>query len=254
MAQFKGMSQAYLSQILVKIAALEKQNKRGLLVFDLDSTLFDVSPRVEKILIEFAKDESKARKYPEHCRLLANIRTSRSDWGFQDALVRAGLDGHHPEFQKDLRDFWYERFFSDSYLQYDLPYEGAVEFVQALYKFSNTKIAYLTGRDQHRMGVGSPEILEKWNFPLRPSERAELVLKPHKSLDDAEFKKDWFLQPEAQGFDHVWFFENEPVNVHLVRKECPHVEVVFFESTHSGKAEPPIDIPRIFNFLVNHQE
>jgi len=31
-----------------------------------------------------------------------------------------------------------------------------------------------------------------WNFPLSESEKAYLVLKPEKGMDDAAFKRDWF--------------------------------------------------------------
>ncbi|MNK11903.1 hypothetical protein D3C87_299540 [compost metagenome] len=221
------------------------------MVFDLDSTLFDVSPRLERILLDFAALPENQKLFPEQVLLFKGIKTLRSDWGIVGALQRAGLDGHHPEFQEAVRAFWHKSFFSNHYLQYDVPYEGAVEYVQSLHQ-AGARIAYLTGRDVERMGTGSVEILNKWGFPL--DSKSELVLKPHRSMDDAEFKSDWFIQASQESFEKIYFFENEPVNLHRLLVTCPEVEMIFFKSTHAGKAEPPENIPAIMNFLLQHHE
>jgi hypothetical protein len=244
-------SSQLLKQILVKIEKFQIQGQRTLAVFDIDSTLFDVSPRVERILCEFASDPIYQAKFPEQIPLLKDIRTYRKDWGFQNALERAGLDGNHPELQEAVRDFWYERFFSNEYLQYDLPYDGAVDYVNAAANLG-AEIVYLTGRDIARMGPGSALTLKQWGFPLDDIQ-TRLVLKPHKSMDDAEFKTDWFGSLPEKHYADIWFFENEPVNIHHLRNQHSHVNVVFFESTHAGKAKPPEDIPKIMHFLLDEK-
>ncbi len=238
----------YLERILTEITNFEAQGHQALAVFDLDSTLFDVSPRLKKILHNFAVEPRNQALFPEACEILTKAETYRTDWGIKNAVIRAGLDQHHPEFHQALKDFWFHHFFSNEYLDYDLPYEGAVEFVQKLADIG-ADIAYLTGRDVHRMGQGSRDVLLKWNFPL-DDKQSTLVLKPQKGMDDAEFKSDWFRDIPTGRYEKIWFFENEPVNVNLVREKHPHVEIVFFESTHSGKAEAPTDLPRILNFLI----
>ncbi|UXR64517.1 HAD family hydrolase [Bdellovibrio bacteriovorus] len=240
-----------LEQILVNIQDLSHQGKNSLVVFDLDSTLFDVSPRLEKILLDFAASPLNQKRFPEQVALLKNIKTLRSDWGIVGALTRAGLDGHHQDFQDAVRAYWQKSFFSNHYLQFDRPYEGAVEFVNAVEQ-AGAQIAYLTGRDVERMGASSGEVLEQWGFPL--NEQAELVLKPHRSMDDAQFKTDWFLAAEKKNYETIYFFENEPVNLVHLAQHCPKVQMIFFESTHAGKAEPPEDLPRIMNFLLNQKE
>lgn len=240
-----------LEQILVNIQDLSHQGKNSLVVFDLDSTLFDVSPRLEKILLDFAASPLNQKRFPEQVALLRNIKTLRSDWGIVGALTRAGLDGHHQDFQDAVRAYWQKSFFSNHYLQFDEPYEGAVEFVNAVIQ-AGAQVAYLTGRDVERMGGSSGEILEQWGFPL--NEQAELVLKPHRSMDDAQFKTDWFIAAEKKNYETIYFFENEPVNLVHLAQHCPKVQMIFFESTHAGKAEPPEDLPRIMNFLLNQKE
>lgn len=241
-------SRHLLRQILVKIEKFQNLGQKTLAVFDIDSTLFDVSPRVERILLDFAADPICCRRFPEQIKVLKDIRTRRQDWGFKNALERAGLDGHHPEFQEALRDYWHLRFFSNDYLQFDLPYDGAVEYVNTVANFG-AEVVYLTGRDVERMGAGSALTLKHAGFPL-DERQSRLVLKPHKSLDDAEFKTDWFATLPQNHYADLWFFENEPVNIHHLRKRLPEVNVVFFESTHAGKAAPPEDIPRIMHYLL----
>lgn len=236
-----------LDQILSHIQSLSQQNKKSLAVFDLDSTLFDVSPRLERILLDFAAAPLNQKRFPEQILLLNKIKTLRTDWGIMGALERVGLDGKHPEFQEAVKSYWQQSFFSNHYLQFDKAYEGAVEYVNAL-KDAGAELAYLTGRDVERMGSGSLHILTEWGFPL--DERAELILKPHRSMNDAEFKTNWFVKAEENNYEVIYFFENEPVNLVHLSERCPHVKMIFFDSTHSGKAEVPADIPKIMNFLT----
>jgi hypothetical protein len=242
---------ALLSNILKQVRELHAQGAKSLVVFDLDSTLFDVSPRLERILLDFAANPINKLRFPQQVALLKDIKTERKDWGIRNALERAGLDGHHPEFQEAVFTYWHKNFFSNHYLQFDAPYEGAVEYVKRL-KELGADIAYLTGRDVERMGTGSVEILKAWDFPL--DDHAKLVLKPHRSMDDAEFKTDWFLDSSMQTYKKIWFFENEPLNLVSLKARAPSVEMIFFESTHAGKAEPPVDIPTIMNFLCHLHE
>ncbi|WP_413295104.1 HAD family hydrolase [Bdellovibrio sp. HCB185ZH] len=239
-----------IDQILVNIHSLVSEGKKCLVVFDLDSTLFDVSPRIEKILMDFALDPENIKRFPEQVSCFSKIKTAHTDWGFTNALQRAGLDGHHPEFQEAVALYWRKHFFSNDYLKYDTPNEGALEYVHEVMK-AGADVAYLTGRDVHRMEPGTTRQLQQWNLPL--NDKAVLFVKPDKAMDDAEYKTDWFLAKERQGYDKVYFFDNEPVILNLMGAKCPHVESIFFDSTHSGKAEPPPDLPRIMNFVLNQR-
>lgn len=242
----------HLRQILTQAEAHSERGDSFLAVFDLDSTLFDVGPRLQQIFLDFAESAVFQKRFPEATQILKTLQTHRKDWGFQDALVRAGLDGKHPEFEHALKDFWQQRFFSNQYLHFDKPYPGARQFVESLWNLG-AQIAYLTGRDHQRMGPGTVEVLEKWAFPM-DSKRSKLVLKPDRELDDAQFKSDWFIQAKAMNHQKIWFFENEPKNIHLVQKEHPEVEVIFFDSTHSRHSDPPDGIPSIIDFLLDDQK
>jgi hypothetical protein len=237
-----------LTQIENNIQKLTAQGLRSLVVFDLDSTLFDVSPRLERILMDFAQKEEFLLKFPDQIAFFKNIKVLPTDWGIKAALVRAGLQEHFLDFQAEVTAFWLEHFFSNHYLQYDRPIDGAIEFVQSVAQ-AGADIAYLTGRDVARMGLGSEQILKKWGLPL--NENSQLNLKPHKSMDDAEFKTDWFVEALSKSYQKIYFFENEPVILHRMAEKCPEVECIFLDSTHSGKAHPPENLPRLINFLKN---
>lgn len=226
-----------LNEIIRISQELRARNLRTLAVFDLDSTLFNVSHRTKKILTEFAD----LHDLPE----LKNVEVKHEDWGIKEAVVRAG---YHPELDlemlQNLRDFWFDKFFSNEYVHYDVPYHGAVAYVLELYE-AGCEIKYLTGRDQQRMGVGSQEVLEKWGFPCQPE---QLVLKPERSIDDGFFKTDWFTKVDRSQYEKIYFFENEPVNINAVLKTSPDVEVIFLETTHARRETVTAQLHRIFHF------
>lgn len=245
-------SNQILGQVLVQIGKNREQGLTSLVVFDLDSTLFNVAPRMEKILREFAQVPDHRARFPKEIEAFDRIQMQKGDWGIFDSLVRAGLDGHHPELEEAVREFWKPRFFSDSYLNHDVPYDGAAEYVRAIEE-NGADIVYLTGRDVARMGRGSLEVLEKWDFPVDGA-RSHLVLKPDKAMDDALFKTDWFLALPKDKYADIWFFENEPVNIHSLMPAAAHVKIIFFDSTHSGKAAAPTDLPTVIHFLMGDLE
>lgn len=215
-------------------------DKPILVVFDLDSTLFNVSPRTEKILKEFSNDLHYKALYPKQAEALNNVEVKNTDWGIKQAISRLQIEGPI-EFFDDIKNYWIERFFSNAYLHFDEPYEGAINYVQSL-KNLGARIMYLTGRDQHRMGLGSIEVLKKHNFPV--DDHHQLILKPEKGMSDSKFKRDVFLELKKQ-HSNIWFFENEPVNINLLQKEIPKINVVFVDSVHSSLEPAPTHLPTV---------
>lgn len=225
------------------------QKTHPLVVFDLDSTLFDVAPRLEKVLIDIASEPLIIQKFPNVIPHFKNIKTEQRDWGFVEVLKRAGVDHDHHDLFKTVKEFWIEKFFSNEYIHYDKPYLGSVEFVQKIDQLG-IPIVYLTGRDVKRMARGSREVLLKWNFPL-DDKNSRLVLKPEKSMDDALFKRDWIHNYISESKKSLFLFENEPVNINLVARELPKVELVFFDSTHSRKETPPDEVFTLVHYLLD---
>jgi hypothetical protein len=222
---------------------LESHNKghRQMAVFDLDSTLFNVTLRTRMILKDLAKKESLLEKYPNETPQLETMEILDSDWGIREALIRSGISAPL-QFFSEVRDSWMKHFFSSDYLLHDEPYDGAVEFVNSLYK-AGVDIRYLTGRDRERMGDGSIAALNDKGFPLDDPEN-HLILKPVLKLNDANYKKNAF-DDIGHPINHIWFFENEPVIIHLVKEHFPDLNIIFIDTIHSGKAEAPEGLPVI---------
>jgi hypothetical protein len=231
---------------------MEKSHKLGrrcLFVFDLDSTLYDVSPRLQKIIDNFADHPEHKSKFPNETNIIKTAKVLHSDWGVRASINRLSFDQPPPEELYQLvRDFWSFHFFGNDYLVHDKPYLGSVEFVQKLAALPLNDIAYLTGRDIQRMGTGSIESLKQHEFPIE-TKNTSLALKPHQDHEDTLFKSDWFGQIDQQIYDHIWFFENEPLNIHQVQVDHPHVKIIFFKSTHSGKGTEPHGLPTITDYL-----
>lgn len=240
-----------LNQILTRARAASAKGVKSLAVFDLDSTLFDVSPRLKRILVDISASGDFRTRFNPQLSHFGGIEIQQRDWGLADALSRRPFPEPPPaEFFEEVRKYWRRHFFSNEYLEFDIPYPGSIDYVRELHE-AGTDIAYLTGRDVERMGVGTLHVLKKWNFPV--DERAQLVLKPHRSMDDGVFKSDWFAQLPDGEYGPVWFFENEPVNVNALRKAVPAIEIVFFDSTHSRQEEAPRDIQWVQHFLFDRE-
>lgn len=209
-------------------------------VFDLDSTLFNVSPRSEKILHEFAHEHNFSN--------LLKISIDFKDWGVYEALLRAGYtqDEHH-ELHLKLKKYWSEKFFSSEYLHYDTPYLGAIHFVQSLHK-NKIPIHYLTGRDSFRMSLGTQAVLKKWGFP---AQKEQIHLKPHKDIDDHLFKWEWLKTlSEKHPMSTIYLFENEPVNINLIGQKLPSVRLIYMNTTHSRQEEVRVPHTEIFNYTI----
>jgi len=236
------------AEILHYLTDRSKQKVRDgdtplLAVFDLDSTLFEVSPRSQAILRDLAAHPKTKEKYPEEMKKLSEIKVQSTDWGILVALKRSQICATL-DFFETVRRFWVENFFTNNYLHYDQLYDGALEFVQQLHR-AGARIKYLTGRDQHRMGEGTLKTLRQWNLPLE-DQKKHLILKPHKSIEDARYKTDKLLELAGR-YDEIWFFENEPTIIETVCKEAPQIKVVFVDTVHSGKAKVPKGLPSIKN-------
>jgi predicted secreted acid phosphatase len=233
-----------MNNLIQNLTADILSDKRSICVFDLDSTLFNVSPRSEKILHEYAH-ESEQKK-------LLDLRISLSDWGVFEPLLKSGFSlDTHPELYQSLKKSWNQKFFSNEYLHFDTPYLGAVRFLQML-ESNQINIQYLTGRDVFRMGQGTMAVLKKWGFPHHPQ---QIHLKPQKEMNDEQFKLEWmrqllFKNPDAP----IYLFENEPVNINLIGQNLPDIKMIYMGTTHSRQESvfvPHIEITSFINSQLN---
>lgn len=219
-----------------------KSHRKNLVVFDLDSTLYDVSGRTKAILTDCAKQADFSKKFPKSSQQLQNVEVRSTDWGIKESLVRSDIK-ENLSFFEEIRNFWIEHFFANKYLQHDQPYEGAVDFVNHFVQ-ADIPIVYLTARNKKKMYEGSVDSLARCGFPSPDEDRVRLIMKEHHESGDHIFKRD-VLFPMLKEFDDIWFFENEPRIIELVQEDCPTINIVFVKSVHSGYAKDPDHLLRL---------
>lgn len=211
------------------------------MVFDLDSTLYNVSVRTQKIVLDFANDPHFQEKYPEETHRLKTIQVQPKDWGLREPLERHAVRGTISFFE-DLRNFWRTRFFSNEYLVYDIPYPGAVDYVNSI--AAAVRVVYLTGRDRPQMYEGTVASLLQHQFPLGNHD-STLFMKPAKgSAEDEDYKANMLSELKRQ-HSLIYFFENEPVILNKVRAIHPDINMIFMDTVHCGRETPPPDLPVI---------
>jgi len=216
----------------------------GVAVFDLDSTLFDNTPRQARILREFGA----AHGVPELERCTAAHWTS--GWDMKAAMRNTGLSAERvEELFPAAKAFWSERFFTSPYCVEDRPIEGAPAFVQAVWEAGAT-IAYCTGRHEP-MREGSRESLRLGGFPVPEGERVTLIMKPRFDVTDDDFKRMAHARLRELG-TVIAAFDNEPTHINDYHRVFPGALAVHLATDHSGR-DIPVDagIPAVADFRLD---
>jgi hypothetical protein len=214
---------AQLRGVLQTAAAL---GKKGVLVFDLDSTVFDNRPRQARIVRELGA----ARGIPalEKC----GVEQWSSGWDLKGALVNCGLSEEEAgRLYKDAKAFWGARFFTSKYCVDDVGVPGAAEFLNAV-AATGVQLAYVTGRHEE-MRAGTVECFKKCGMPV-PDGLVQLLMKPTASESDDDFKRVAHKQIASMG-TLIAAFDNEPIHVNDYAEHFPEAMVVHLATDHSGR-------------------
>lgn len=200
---------------------------QAIVVFDLDDTLFSTSDRHLRILGEFAAaiETQDARA----AGILRGIARESLRYSIADTAKDHGLN---EKLAKDLRDFWFARFFKNPYLLEDTIIPGGPEFAAEVINRGGRSF-YMTGRDEG-MREGTEASLLRHGFPDPDGRRATLVLKPRFDTPDFAFKNE-ALHAVGEMGAVVGSFENEPAHVNLFVERFPKARHFLLETKHSGK-------------------
>jgi hypothetical protein len=218
----------------------EARHSRVAVIFDLDSTLFCVSPRSQHILRQLGGDPGFSQQFTSAAEILRNIEVLPNDYSVRDILARTPIE-HTQELAEHIRAYWRKHFFSSIYLDKDSLYPSANEYVSHLHGLG-AEIVYLTGRPLATMREGTVRMLYNHAFPLY--DESKLFMKPDDLQTDEKFKVT-VLKDLVHDYDHIWFFENEPVIIEDIRLHVPQVHIVFVNSAHSKKAPQPVGLRTI---------
>lgn len=205
-------------------------------IFDLDSTLFCVGPRIQSIFHSFLREHPGA---PLHWhKALPALGADSHRYGIEESFYHIFVQ--HDERQAasmarelwhEFKAYWDEHFFSDRYLHHDLPYPGAREYLEAV-EAKGFEIVYLTGRVRTDTRRGTVDALRAAGFPR--GIHTHLFMKPDSSITDLEFK-DRVSRTLAHRFDVRVSIDNEPENLLVFARHFSRAEVIFFHSVMSER-------------------
>lgn len=212
-------------------------------ILDIDSTLLTTYQRNQAILDQFIFDNKT--RFAQDCEKLVQAQCQLGDYGLKSSLERIQFQPTQPESLKSLEQYWRENFFTNHYLHKDIPVPGAVKWVQQLQE-KNIQFIYLTARHKKSMWSGTLESLSHMGFPIN-----ENILFLKEDLNDSdELYKAKTLKKLNSNIpqENTIFIDNEPLVLHKVSEHFPNIQLVWFNSTHSGKMEPPQKALAIKNF------
>lgn len=210
------------------LAIAQKSGPSGLLVFDLDSTVFDNRPRQARIVREFGA----ARGLP--ALLQCQPWHFTSGWDLRGATTASGLSAKESEtIYADLKAFWQERFFTSDYCRDDIEIVGAPRYLHAL-DYAKARVIYVTGRHEG-MRAGTEACLERCRMPM-PSAggHVQLFMKPELRDDDDAYKREAHAHLKSMG-TVLAAFDNEPMHINDYAAKFPEAIPVHLATDHSDR-------------------
>lgn len=235
--QVSAAQKAALDAVLADVAAAPG----SLVVFDLDDTVFSTNDRHLRILREYA-DLIEDRE-PDAAALLRAIERENLRYQISQTAAEAGVAA---AVVKDLRDFWFARFFQNRYLLEDSAVPGAPAYCAEVLARGGV-LVYVTGRDE-RMREGTEKSFVNRGFPQPDGKAVRLMLKPKFDTPDHAFKSETMTVLTALGRVAA-SFENEPAHINMFREAFPKGRHFLLETKHSGRPViPHADVVRIKDF------
>lgn len=222
-----------LSRIIEKVRETTAQSEKAYVLVDIDSTLYEVAPRTAQILLEASRELDLELNVREKLAGVTSPGYSLEDtwrllgWSLQDSELN--------RVREQLHAFWHARFFSNGYLDYDLPYVGMKQFAWELQE-AGAEIVYLTGRDEPGMREGTLRCLKRDGFPI---EGTQLRMKSSRQGDDVIHKVGVALSL-AQTGTVVASLENEPRNFAALAQALPEAIHVFVDTVCSKTPAPAV--------------
>jgi hypothetical protein len=221
------------------LAEAQAKGPKGVVAFDLDSTVFDNRPRQARIVREFGAERNIAalqKCLPHHFT---------SGWDLEAAAISTGLSAAEAmHIYKDLKNFWAARFFTSAYCEDDVEIVGAPRFVHALLH-THVQVVYLTGRHEE-MRDGTVKCLARVGLPVPQTQGVQLFMKPTQREDDDAYKKAMHVKLGTMG-EVLAAFDNEPTHINDYALHFANVKPIHLATDHSGRPvklhERTISIP-----------
>lgn len=225
---------AALRKITDAVRTAYNKNEQPIVVFDLDGALFDNRPRTAQILHEYAETELRGVR-PDPAARLGALTPAHVSYMLTDTLTNAGVN--ESAVVNNAAVFWSKRYFSDTYLHYDQPVPGAIDFVRQLYS-NGARIVYVSSRDAARQLVGTTKLLLDRGCPIGIAS-TEIILKPTQGTADATFKQQLVTYLRQYG-KVIAVFDSQPLNTNEYRRQFPEASTVLVDGLRAPN-QPPTD-------------
>ena len=219
----------YASSVLARVEKVRGEGKLPLVVLDLDLTLFDNRPRTRHILQDYI--HSKVSDVRQQSAAMERLSRHEIIYSIQENMEVIGVSGE--TFRTEGLPFWMERFFSDHYCTFDVPYTGAPQVCRLL-REQGAHLVYLTGRYADTQAVGTLRSLRHHGFPTAEL-GTHLIMKTSRQESDYAYKRRvaeellWTGVPVAA-------VDNEPGHCNTMAELFPEADVAMFGNLHSPRA------------------
>jgi hypothetical protein len=207
------------------VEAAHQLGARGVVVFDLDSTLLDNRVRQAQILREYGVRAGLG--------ILAQTRSQHfTSWDIGEAMRAVGCTPEQIAMHAGpAKDYWRSVFFTSAYCAVDDAIPGAQGYVKRLVN-AGTQIAYCTGRHEE-MRVGTVQSFERLGFPV-PGPGVSLLMKPTFDQSDDGWKEEAYARLKELG-TVVACFDNEPTHINGYASHFLDAICVHLDTDHSGR-------------------
>ena len=232
------------ADLLETIATTRAAGREPVVVFDLDSTLYDDRLRTLRILHGFAYENATTR--PDFLAAASKIGIADMPYRVLDAVRQMGFDD--PALLSEVLAYWRSRFFTSEYVPYDLPTPGAAQYMQLVID-SGALAVCLTGRAAKPMLAGTIATMQRDGLPVG-SLGCRLILKPETTDTDDVFKAKVIDRLKGSA-SIVAAFDNEPGICNTIQLACPDALVFHMATTWSPGAPALLpDVHVIADFVA----
>jgi beta-phosphoglucomutase-like phosphatase (HAD superfamily) len=206
---------------------LRPAKENPVVLFDIDSTIMNTSPRNYRILQEAEET------LPYLKGVSGLIRQEDIGWNLINAVNR--ILPLEKDQKAELHNFWKYRFFHDFWLAFDTPYKG-IKDVLDWFLAQNIRIVYLTGRDRENMKFGTLNSFKKHGLPV--GRETTFLFKPNQKTEDLPFKKEAFEKVGRMG-TVLLAVENEPANANAMKKAFPGARIALIDTVTAPNPDQP---------------
>jgi hypothetical protein len=256
----KAEPDAVIERVVADVRAQAISGARApVVIFDLDSTLFDNGPRQERIAHEFARDMANDPKIGSEAKKLASFASKNTSFSTSSMLASCGVDVESAAGKaliEAYKPYWRARFFTNEYVTSDKAYSNAAAVVSRVYHATDdlppakrVTIVYLSGRhrayqgksaaDEFTAGMESGTRAALVRDGIPDGDRTAVILKDAFAERDEDFKRRAAKSIRAMG-RVVAAFDNEPANIAVFVDEFPDAVNVWVRTIDSGRPTHPV--------------